>query len=280
MLTGYTVVVILWGAFVRATGSGAGCGSHWPLCNGVVIPRSPEIETLIELGHRLSSGFLGILVIALVVVAFRLYPRGHRVRKGALWTLFFVVTESLLGAGLVTFEWVAANDSEERVYVMAFHLFNTFLLLAAMTLTAWFAKGGAPFTLRGRRSMLAAALLLGVMVVGSSGAVTALGDTLVLTEGIQPEDSPVVARLVASRFYHPTIAMVMFFFVAFVVRKEPTYGRALMLLFLVQLGLGALNVYLEAPVFMQLVHLGVADVIWILLVLLVATTLSRIPSDA
>jgi heme A synthase len=280
MLTGYTVVVILWGAFVRATGSGAGCGSHWPLCNGVVIPRSPELETLIELGHRLSSGFLGILVIALVVVAFRLYPRGHRVRKGALWTLFFVVTESLLGAGLVTFEWVAANDSEERVYVMAFHLFNTFLLLAAMTLTAWFAKGGAPFTLRGRRSMLAAALLLGVMVVGSSGAVTALGDTLVLTEGIQPEDSPVVARLVASRFYHPTIAMVMFFFVAFVVRKEPTYGRALMLLFLVQLGLGALNVYLEAPVFMQLVHLGVADVIWILLVLLVATTLSRIPSDA
>ena len=280
LLTGYTVVVILWGAFVRATGSGAGCGSHWPLCNGEVIPRSPGVETLIELGHRLSSGLLGILVVALVVMAFRAYPRGHRVRKGTLWTLFFVVTESLLGAGLVTFEWVAANDSEERVYVMAFHLFNTFLLLAAMTLTAWFTKGGASLELRGRASMLAAAVLLGVMVVGSSGAVTALGDTLVLREGVQPEDSPVVARLVASRVYHPTIAVVMFVLVAFVERTDRTYGRPLMLLFLVQLALGAVNVYLEAPVWMQLVHLGVADVIWILLVLLVATTLSAMPADA
>lgn len=280
LLTGYTVVVILWGAFVRATGSGAGCGSHWPLCNGEIIPRSPGLETLIELGHRLSSGLLGILVVALVVVAWRAYPRGHRVRKGALWTLFFVVTESLLGAGLVTFEWVAANDSEERVFVMAFHLFNTFLLLAALTLTAWFAKGSAPLRLRGRRSLLAAALLLGVMVVGSSGAVTALGDTLVLIEGVQPEDSPVVARLVASRFYHPTIAIVMFFLVACVARAERTYGRALMPLYLVQLALGAVNVYLEAPVLMQLVHLGVADAIWILLVLLVATTLSAMPADA
>ncbi len=279
LLTGYTVVVILWGAFVRATGSGAGCGSHWPLCNGEVIPRSPGVETLIELGHRLSSGLLGILVVALVVMAFRAYPRGHRVRKGTLWTLFFVVTESLLGAGLVTFEWVAANDSEERVYVMAFHLFNTFLLLAAMTLTAWFIKGGDSLRLRMRTSMLGAAVLLGVMVVGSSGAVTALGDTLVLREGVQPEDSPVVARLVASRFYHPTIAVAMFFLVAFVARTDRTYGRALMLLFLVQLALGAVNVYLEAPVWMQLVHLGVADVIWILLVLLVATTLSAMPDQ-
>ena len=285
LLTGYTVVVILWGAFVRATGSGAGCGNHWPLCNGEVIPRSPGVETLIELGHRLSSGLLGILVLALVVVAFRAYPRGHRVRKSAMWTLFFIVSESLLGAGLVTFEWVAANDSEERVYVMAFHLVNTFLLLAVMTLTAWFANGGGPLRLRGRASTLTAvvpvmAALLGVMVVGSSGAVTALGDTLVLTERVQPEDSPVVARLVASRFYHPTIAIVIFFLVGFVARKDRRYGRPLMLLFLVQLALGAVNVYLEAPVWMQLVHLAVADVIWILLVLLVASTLSAIPADA
>ncbi len=272
-LTGYTVVVILWGVFVRATGSGAGCGSHWPLCNGEVIPRSPGVETLIELGHRLSSGLLGILVLALVVVAFRAYPRGHRVRKGAMWTLFFVVTESLLGAGLVTFEWVAANDSEERVYVMAFHLVNTFLLLAVMTLTAWFANGGAPLRLRGRPSMVAPvmAALLGVMVVGTSGAVTALGDTLVLTEGVQPEDSPVVARLVASRFYHPTVAIAVLVLVGFVGLKNRTYGRPLTIAYLVQLALGALNVYLEAPVWMQLVHLAVADVIWILLVLLAAT---------
>ena len=52
----YNVLVILWGALVRATGAGAGCGSHWPLCNGVVLPRSPTAATLIELTHRLTSG--------------------------------------------------------------------------------------------------------------------------------------------------------------------------------------------------------------------------------
>jgi len=273
LLTGYTVVVILWGGFVRATSSGAGCGSHWPLCNGEVIPHSPTVETLIELAHRLSSGLLGILVLALVIAAFRAYPRGHRVTSGAMLTLVFIVTESLLGAGLVKFEWVGANDSQERVYVMAFHLVNTFLLLAAMTLTAWFAKGSAPLRLRGRRSLLAAALLLGVMVVGSSGAVTALGDTLVLSEGVQPEDSPVVARLVASRFYHPTVAITVLVLVGFVGLRNRTYGRPLMIAYLGQLALGALNVYFAAPVWMQIVHLAVADVIWILLVLLAATTL-------
>jgi len=285
LVTGYTVVVILWGAFVRATGSGAGCGSHWPLCNGEVIPHSPGVETLIELGHRLSSGLLGLLVLVLVFAAFRAYPRGHRVRKGAMWTLLFIVTESLLGAGLVTFEWVAANDSEERVYVMAFHLVNTFLLLAVMTLTARFANGGAPLRLRGRASMAVSVLpvmgaLLGVMVVSSSGAVTALGDTLVLTEGVQPEDSPVVARLVASRFYHPTIAIAALVLVGFVGLKNRTYGRPLTIAYLVQLALGALNVYLEAPVWMQLVHLAVAEVIWILLVLLAATMLSASTAKA
>ena len=282
LLTGYTVVVILWGAFVRATSSGAGCGSHWPLCNGEVIPHSPGVETLIELAHRLSSGLLGILVLALVIGAFRAYPRGHRVRKGAMWTLFFIVTESLLGAGLVTFEWVAANDSEERVYVMAFHLVNTFLLLAVVTLTAWFANGGAPLRLRGRPSLAVPVLaaLLGVLVVGTSGAVTALGDTLLLTEGVRPQDSPVVARLVASRFYHPTVAIAVLVLVGFVGLKNRTYGRPLTIAYLVQLPLGALNVYLEAPVWMQLVHLAVADVIWILLVLLAATMLSASTAQA
>ena len=100
-LLGYTVLVILWGAFVRATGAGAGCGNHWPLCNGEILPPSPRVETLIELGHRLTSGLLGLLVLGLVVAAFRVYPQGHAVRKGAVCTFFFIVTESLLGAGLV-----------------------------------------------------------------------------------------------------------------------------------------------------------------------------------
>ncbi len=37
----WNVLVALWGAYVRATGSGAGCGSHWPTCNGEILPRAP-----------------------------------------------------------------------------------------------------------------------------------------------------------------------------------------------------------------------------------------------
>jgi heme A synthase len=281
---GYTVLVILWGAFVRATGAGAGCGSHWPLCNGVVIPREPKLETLIELGHRLSSGVLGILVVAFNVFAFRELPPGHGARRFAFVSLLFVVAEALLGAGLVRFEWVASNVSQARVYVMAFHLVNTFLLLAAMTLTAWFAgTDGA----RRLRSTAGVALpiggaLLAVLVVGANGAVTALGDTLVLTAGIKPEESPLVAKLVAARFYHPTMAVAAFIFVVGVVlwlrpRVGPTsrrHGLTVLAIFGVQLLLGAVNVFLKAPVWLQLLHLGAADLLWVFLVLMTAEALT------
>lgn len=272
---------------MRASGAGAGCGSHWPLCNGVVLPREPKLETLIELGHRLSSGLLGILVVAFNVVAFRELPRGHGARRFAFVSLLFVVAEALLGAGLVRFEWVASNVSEARVYVMALHLVNTFLLLAAMTLTAWFAGASGARRL-GRLSstagiaLSAASALIAVLVVGANGAVTALGDTLVFTEGIQPEESPLVAKLVASRFYHPVLAIAAFVVVAFVVLRlrprvgEPArrYGLAVLAVFMTQLALGALNVFLKAPVFLQLVHLGAADLLWILLVLMTLEALT------
>src|SRR5262249_21494275 len=99
--------VILWGAFVRATGSGAGCGSHWPLCNGEVVPRSPTAATLIELGHRVTSGLAALLVVGLVAGAWRAFPRGHAVRRCALAALVLMVLEALIGAGLVLLEHVA-----------------------------------------------------------------------------------------------------------------------------------------------------------------------------
>ena len=147
---GLLILVILWGAFVRATGSGAGCGSHWPLCNGVVLPREARVDTMIEFFHRITSALSGLFVLAMVVWAFRLFPKGHIVRKGAVLSLFFIITESLLGAGLVLFEWVAHNASVGRAISMALHLVNTFLLLGAVTLTAWWAGGGQPLRLRGQ----------------------------------------------------------------------------------------------------------------------------------
>jgi heme a synthase len=270
---------------VRATGAGAGCGNHWPLCNGEVIPHAPRIETLIELTHRLSSGLLGLFALAFALRCFRSLPRGHAVRKGAAWSVFFVLAEALLGAGLVKFEWVAANASEARVYVMAFHLVNTFLLLAAMALTAWLASGSREISLRDRVPMAGvfAASATFLLALGSSGAITALGDTLVLTEGVSPVDSPVVAKLVARRFYHPTLAVFTFVLVVGLVlwlrsRTAPEatlYSRSLLGLFGVQLLVGAANVLLRAPVWIQISHLAVSDLLWIAFVLLAAESLSR-----
>lgn len=210
-------------------------------------------------------------------------------RKGAAWSVFFVVAEALLGAGLVKFEWVAANASEARVYVMAFHLVNTFLLLAVLAVTAWRASRSRELALgeRGRGPVLAAVVpvALFLLAVGSSGAITALGDTLVLTQGVSPDDSPVVARLVASRFYHPTLAGVTFLLVLGLVlwlrsrsRTSPKiakYSRALVALFGIQLLVGAVNVLLRAPVWIQILHLAVSDLLWIAFVLLAAESLSR-----
>ena len=80
----FNLIVILWGGFVRASGSGAGCGAHWPVCNGQLIPRDAAIETLIEYSHRLTSGVALLMLLVLVIWAFRSFPARHRVRRVAL----------------------------------------------------------------------------------------------------------------------------------------------------------------------------------------------------
>src|SRR5664279_3445372 len=76
----YNVLVILWGALVRASGSGAGCGNHWPLCNGQVIPVSPNVHTIIEFTHRMMTVGATLVVIALLVWTFRATVKGHAAR--------------------------------------------------------------------------------------------------------------------------------------------------------------------------------------------------------
>jgi cytochrome c oxidase assembly protein subunit 15 len=275
----YNLAVILWGATVRATGSGAGCGSHWPLCNGEVVPRSPRIETVIELTHRVTSGIALLLVVGLVVLAFRWRPKGHAARKAAAWTLFFMLTEAAVGAGLVLFELVADNKSMARALFMGTHLINTFFLLGAMTLTAHFASGRAPFRLRGQGSLAvwlvtgAAALLL----AGVSGAIAALGDTLfpaaTLREALKQDLSSTAHLLIRLRVLHPALsvtAAALTIFLAFRLESlQPgslaarwANRRTLPLVFL-QIVAGVVNVLLLAPVWMQLVHLLLADLVWI-----------------
>jgi len=278
------ILVIVWGAFVRATGSGAGCGDHWPLCNGEVLPRAESVETLIEFSHRLTSGLALLAVGGVLVWALRSFPKGHLVRKGAVASMVLIVIEALIGAALVLLQYVAFNVSLGRALWMTLHLVNTFLLLAALALTAWWAQGGRPLRLRGQGILGGAlgAACAAMLILGMSGAVTALGDTLVLTGGISPAEHALVATLVELRILHPIVAIATGVLVAWsawlAMQWRPDalsqrLGRLLIGIYIAQLLIGSLNVALRAPVWLQLVHLTITTVIWLLFVLLAAHAL-------
>ena len=289
---GWNVAVILWGAFVRATGSGAGCGAHWPLCNGEVIPRAPMIDTMVEFTHRLTSGAALVLVFILAVWVFRERSKGHPARRAAVASVVLILVEAAVGAALVLFGLVADNDSVARALFMAGHLANTFMLLAALTLTAHWCGTGAPLrrdALR-RDGWVFALAFLALLLVGKSGAIAALGDTLYpaqsLLAGLAQDLSPTASVLVRLRILHPLLAVAGTLAVAFAAARalqsteEPTVRRwawTAALLALVQMGAGLLNLVLLAPVWMQIVHLLLADAVWIALVLLAARVLALAP---
>lgn len=290
----FTVLVILWGAVVRATGSGAGCGSHWPTCNGEVIPRAENIETLIEFSHRLTSAFAGVLVIGLLAWAYRLKPADRFVRAMAVLSFIFILIEGGIGAALVRLELVADNSSVLRAVMIAIHLVNTLVLLTFMVLTAWGARRRSDMQLRGHGTF-GFMLLIGLVafaLMSAAGAITALGDTLFpaesLIEGIRADLDPEAHFLVRLRVWHPVIAVVTsifwFAFAAYITRRTPDERLAsraqwLMILIGVQIGVGILNVVLLAPVWMQITHLFLADAMWILVVLISAESLAQPAMD-
>ena len=283
------LLVILWGAVVRATGSGAGCGDHWPLCNGHVVPPSAEVETFIELFHRATSGIALILVLIMLIAAFRMYPKGHLVRRGAVLSAVFILLESLVGAFIVLMRLTGNDTSVGRAVVIALHQVNTLLLIAAITLTGWWAMGGGAMRLRGE-GMMAIALLagiLGLFGIAATGAITALGDTLFpatsLAQGLEQKFDPAANFMVRLRVVHPTLAVLMSVYITmlaqFVANRigddfTAKASRVLIGLFFAQLIVGGINVLLLAPVWMQLVHLLMADLVWIAFVLLTASALS------
>jgi cytochrome c oxidase assembly protein subunit 15 len=288
LVLGYNLVVVLWGALVRATGSGAGCGSHWPLCNGVVVQRSPALETVIEYTHRILSGADLLLGVVLVGWAVRALPRRHAARKAAIGAAALLAAEALVGAALVLFGWVAKDASAGRGGAVVVHLTITFLLLGALALTAALAEEPGVPALRWR-GPFAAALALGfatMLVAGGTGAVAALGDTLfpptsvagALVEDLS-DQAPFLVRL---RLVHPFAALAAALVLVVVSRaalqtRDPRLrGPGLWVLGLLGLQLlgGAANWLLLAPVWMQLVHLLGADLTWIALVWLAAAALS------
>jgi heme A synthase len=291
LVTGLTLAVILWGAFVRASKSGDGCGAHWPLCNGTVVPDASQSKTLVEFAHRVTSGVAFLLVVALCVWAFRRFGRGHAVRAAAALSGVFIVTESLIGAGLVLLRLVGDNTSVTRAVYLSVHLVNTFLLVAALALTAWWASAGVSARprlsefLRGRVGLA----LLGSLALGVSGAVAALGATLfpeAAAEAAALEGMSAASRLMFSlRHYnlHPLLAVAVggyLVYFALALRRAGVgvwarrWASWVLALVAAQFAAGLLNAALLAPVWLQLVHLLLADLLWLALVLLSASSLA------
>jgi heme A synthase len=279
----FTVLVVLWGAFVRASGSGAGCGNHWPLCNGVVVPRAARVETLIEFSHRMTSGLSMLFVLGLIIWGFRLYGRGQAIRWGLVGAGVFILMEALIGAGLVLFGLTADNDSRARAISMALHLINTFLLMASLAYTAWLASGHTAPRFRGQGPVGAGWWLglIGIIFLGMSGAITALGDTLFpaesFSQGLQQDFGAGSHILLKLRVWHPFIAVGVGLYVIFLAlllkRSRPgdavsRLATLVITLVIVQLVAGAINVALLAPIWMQLLHLFLACSVWITFFLL------------
>jgi heme A synthase len=289
-LLAFLLAVVVWGAFVRATGSGAGCGAHWPVCNGELLPRAPALETVIEFTHRVSSGLTTAFVLVWAVLAFRTFPRGHRVRRGAALGMAAMLVEGAIGAALVLFHLVDRNESPARAVVMSLHLVNTFFLLAVVLLTGTWAAGTGRPRLRGQGAVgVLLGLSIGALVVlGISGGIAALGDTLFparsLAEGFRQDLSPSAHVLLRLRVLHPILAVISAVgvlataVVASVLRPSAPVRRTALWVaggVVLQLVAGLVNLVLLAPVPMQLLHLLLADLLWMAVVLLAARALAE-----
>jgi len=293
VMTIATLLVVLFGAVVRVTGSGAGCGQHWPTCHGDIAHLPRSIETWIELTHRTTSGLDFLGVVALVVVAWQRLPVRHPARVAALGALLLMLVEVAIGARLVLLNLVGSNMSFDRAVVMPAHLVTTSMLLGTLAAASYFASASrvAPEPDRSQRQRAAMrrafwwVTLTGVvlLLVSMTGAVTALGDTVYPVRGattlehIQNDQAEGAHFLAKLRVVHPLLALAGVGGLWIAASRARAAARAPLiqgtgaLLYwggALALAIGTANVALGAPGYMQIVHLAMASLLWISTVLL------------
>ena len=292
----YNLVVIIWGVFLRASKSGDGCGQHWLTCHGEVVPSAPELKTVIEFSHRITSALDGFIVVGLLIWAFWRWRseksfKNSIVLKMAVGSFFFVIVEGALGAGLVLTGNTAETLTAARPFWMAGHLITTLVLLAFLSLTAWFASGGKPFNFEAQPKvlLLLGTAVLGIAFVGMSGSIAALSSMIfpseTLTEGIAKDFSTTSNILLRLRVSHPILSVSVSVYLIFLASWLKTkvgnlsgvtrWSNVLSVLIIVQIAFGSLTLLTLAPIVMQIGHLLLADLIWIAFVLLSANILAE-----
>ncbi len=280
---GWTVLTIIWGAFVRLSFSGDGCGNNWPSCTGgLFFSASDALPTLIEKGHRHSSAIAGFLVLGLAVFSFFRRKSMPSVFTASIVALVFVIAEVLIGASLVKFGWVAHDTSSERAVVLGFHLANTFVLIGSLALcAAWLSGMARPqWKGQGAAGWALAFGIIGLLMLGVSGAITSLGDKLfpvgTTSEAIEGALNSSSHFLVRLRVLHPLIAVSVGVYLVLItgllthLRKNALVSELskwVAGLFAAQILLGLLNKFMLGPTSLSLIHLLVADAIWVAFVI-------------
>ena len=281
----WMILVVLEGAVVRATGSGAGCGDHWPLCNGQILPHHPRLATIIEFTHRSMTGICTALTFVLIAWTFLAHPRGASARKAAVWSGLLLLTEAFLGAILVLGHFVEHNTSDLRVFVQGVHFTNTMLLLAALSLAWWWQKprpkilAANPFA-----SRLAPWALFCTILTGATGSVAALADTLFPSQNLHTAfladldpNSPLLIRM---RWMHPAASLAALLLIAAIAFFLQRGRLTLLLLLAAQFFLGIADVLTLAPLTLQVLHLLGADLLWAALVITSADLLQGVRAPA
>ena len=264
-----SIASILAGAFVRATGSGDGCGATWPTCKGKIIPALSDTSELIEFSHRSVSGVL--LVVTLVIFAkTRKFQKDSLVRTVTNYLTFFVIFEALIGAVIVIFEWVGLNSSLPRIIAVPIHLVNTFGLLGSYAILYKILQDDLQNikNMFNKNFLLISSLFL---LSGATGSITALADVLFpsasFVEGFLADFDRTSEVLTRLRILHPiissTLSIVLYVYATGIRKKYNVSVKPLQTLILIAVFLGVINVLSNIVLPLSILHLAIADFLWI-----------------
>ena len=264
-----SIASILAGAFVRATGSGDGCGATWPTCKGKIIPALSDTSELIEFSHRSVSGVL--LVVTLIIFAkTRKFQKDSLVRIVTNYLTFFVIFEALIGAVIVIFEWVGLNSSLPRIIAVPIHLVNTFGLLGSYAILYKILQDDLQNikNMFNKNFLLISSLFL---LSGATGSITALADVLFpsasFVEGFLADFDRTSEVLTRLRILHPiissTLSIVLYVYATGIRKKYNVSVKPLQILILISVFLGVINVLSNIVLPLSILHLAIADFLWI-----------------
>ncbi|MGB1250380.1 MAG: COX15/CtaA family protein [Candidatus Promineifilaceae bacterium] len=267
------ILVIIWGGFVSASGAGDGCGASWPLCADAAVREASQLETFIELFHRATSGIVLIMALVMLLWARRLFPAGDRVRWAATGSMIFMLGEAAIGAFIVIFRLVAESESLARAFTQPLHLVNTYLLLAFLGITVLYAHGQPQIEKNQRFTRLLLVGLLGLLLLSAFGTLASLASTIfpsdTFIEGVRKDFSAEAHYLIRLRIWHPIIATTVGVYLLWLVKQVPQaafVGTAALGLFALQYAFGILNAVLLTPIWLQLTHLLLSDLIWLAMI--------------